>query len=306
MKRCLRSLALLLIVVQLLPYMSVYATHVEKTQISPTFKIADSTGMLMEFREMKDEEGNTTLQYFEDGNLRKTYTISPNSPVIVVSCENEADYQFPMKAQLTTAPIIEENSRDLTTRNLGVFYYNPVSTFVNPHINVACTTTHSEKSTYRVITEAEASFSDKVAELTAVIIGSALTTVVISTGPASVIAAGVLTAMISAAGGKITGGLISIALSDSYNSVILHYKLTATFYDPSMSSSYVKYYTGGTAEYVAYDGRNYSDIYYSGCNPQESYWNNNLFAAQAWADTVMARTGITCPGVSRVVVNDPS
>lgn len=279
----------------------VYASGGNPAQENTTV-IVDDSGKEMKFETVASDAEHYTINYFYDGNLVKCYTINSSSGSIMVQSENGNCYNIMAESEepeIVSAPILRRSYG----RNLGVFYYNNTNNLINPHINIMSDISNSRKSVHYVTTQAQAEFADCVAQISSTLINHALSTVSISGGVATMIAAKILTEMISAQGGKIINGLITMAISDSYDAVLTTYKITATLSANALAQSYSSYYTG-TAEYVSYDGQTYSDVYYSGNTPYN--WNDTRFATQTWNDTAYRYLKYTYPGLARTIVNDPA
>lgn len=279
--------------------------------------IISDDGNILEFKTYDAGNGTIIMDYYYNGALVNTYDLTGSKNTISVTCTDGENYTLDKAidiAQESNINVVYEDGKFVevpaaaasvssSSRNLGVFRYNETSSLSLPYNNISIATTNAKNTKHRVISPKDQEYADLLAQVSSEIISVALSGVSISGGVATMIAASLLESMIAAAGGKIIGDLVTVALSDSYDAVKLTFQVTAMFGYAGSVTKYKSYYSGA-AEYVAYDGENYSDSYYSGYNQYS--WNTTDFAIITWNDTAKKNLGISYPGLERIIVNDPA
>ncbi len=258
--------------------------------------VSGNDGNIMKFKTYEDGAGAILMDYFYNGELICTYNLSVEPGVVHATNVTGEEYIVDSYI-LDIAPEEDISPQALNERNLGTIFFNPTSNLTNPSITIMEGTLNAKRSTKKISTPAGEFFADATAFASSVFLGEALSKAVadIPMPPIQKITISLLIAMISDAGGEIVDGIITVALSKSYDIVILNKQLQA--YNDGYSHKY-KF----SVVYSEYAGMMYKeDDYYSDYDIHPENWSSTRNATMMWADTYGQNGYVVCPGIKNIL-----
>lgn len=265
-----------------------------------TLEYVDNSGQILSFSFFTDVNGNPIIYYYYNNMLTITYVLSKDSNSVIATDANGYSYQVSQSSGFLSREVISINEIDgsYNPRNVAEISYNPCDRFPTSTIVLFSDVTNVYQDRYYITTSEGELFADALVSLANALLGIVFVEYEITFITCSQIANNLLSSAIANEGASVVEGLITAAISDSYDSIVHDHLLRATFYSPNYQLHPYQNYTG-TSEYITYDGVSYSDIVYEGYTSNPSNWHNTAFALKVWRDTIQEIGGWECPGIKQ-------
>lgn len=265
---------------------------------SGVMTITGSDGNVLEFEIYELSPGVYRMDYYYNGEMDRSYVLSGNDSNVCATTAEGETYTVESTVQTENATMALPAATPYASsvwQSLGNFQYYGVSGIPYPTIEVNTQIYNSSIATKRVTSAAGSLAADVTAAITTAIIAGVLGIVAAPATLAAAVAAALLSDMIATAGGSIVNGVISTAISDTYNIVTNYHYLAALAPQVNTSHNYAF-----TSAYVSYNGQPYEHQGYDSTTGfTRENWSTTEFGKQAWEDTFGTK-GYSYPGVKRV------
>lgn len=247
--------------------------------------VIDETGNELSFQMIDNNDGTYTMEYYYNGELDTTYTISTESSYIQAKTTDGEEYSINTEEYIQS----DDSQQPMLTASAAsnpvhfcTIYYNANSAFSTQSAASVEMTYTAKNVTKKFVTQANTRYADAVATVSSYIIGAGLALFVVSGGSAVAVAAGaVVTAMIANAGAQLVGGVIKDALSDSFVCSEVTYSYPITL----VTEKFTKTGTlsqAGISDYIYYDNGEVAQAY-DGFTPTTIRKTDEFnFALEVW------------------------